>query len=205
MTVSLPKVPNSELVAAGLELMRQAGRPLERVEANGRAMIYRTQYGDSVRVRTCNDPVLVVLAETPDTQAALNIEGTDYLLIVMPETPRSRGPVSAYLVPTDVAVQAVRMTHEQWLASNPNTKGQNRTWNIWFSDDGPAKANGFARKWAEYRLTGLTSVADHRRSSEVTCEDASPKLGEVIAEAKQRIAQTAGVPESAVRITIDLA
>jgi hypothetical protein len=211
------KVPNAELLEAGLELMRRAGKPLERGETKGRAMLYRTAEGRTVRIRTCNDHVLVVLADSADRGAALNIEGTDYLLIVMPEEPRSRGPVIGYLVPTEVAVHAARTTHEEWLASNPNTKGQNRTWNLWFDDDGPAKANGFAHKWAEYRLPGFIDVRRPSRTKTVLPsnsarsaansgeEDDSPaNLGRVIADARRQIASTAGVPESAVKITIDL-
>ena len=32
--------------------------------------------------------------------AKLNIQGTEWLLVVMPEVPRTRGKVLAYLVPT---------------------------------------------------------------------------------------------------------
>ncbi len=105
--------------------MRQNGMPLEKIQSGGRSMIYRRPDGQTVRVRTCNDHVLVVLADRPDEPAKLNIENTDHILIVMPETPRMRGRVHAYLVPTDDAVQAVRTAHAQWLAANPSTKGQN--------------------------------------------------------------------------------
>jgi len=199
------KVPNDELLRAGLSLMEQKGRPLQRVEAKGRAMLYRTADGKTVRVRTCNDHVLVVVADSPTPDARLNIEGTDSILIVMPEIPRSPGPVTAYFIPTDAVVEAVRSTHRDWLASNPSTKGENRTWNIWFDDDGPAKSSGYAKKWVAYRLQGsantrstLTSTAEPSTSSAVT-------LGEVIADAKRRIASFAGVPETAVKITLDLA
>lgn len=194
-----PKVPNEELVESGLELMRQNGMPLERIQSGGRSMIYRLPDDRTVRVRTCNDHVLVVLAETPDQNANLNIENTDLLLIVMPEVPRTRGPVHAYLVPTDVAVQAARTTHAQWLASNPSTKGQNRTWNLWFDDNGPAKANGFARTWASYRLQAKPSHVASSASSTAFNET----LGDVIAACRRRIATAAGVPELAVKISID--
>ena len=95
-------------------------------------MQYALPNGETVRVRTCNDHVLVALAASARKGAALNIEGTDHLLVVMPEIPRTGGSVIAYLVPTEIAVEAVRTTHADWLASNPNTKGKNRTWNIWF-------------------------------------------------------------------------
>ena len=170
-------------------------------------MIYRTATGERVRVRTCNDHVLVVLAESAEPEAALNIEGTDHLLIVMPEKPRTRGSVIAYFVPTAVAVQAARVTHKEWLASNPNTRGDNRTWNLWFDDEGPSKANGFADKWANYRLNGSIDLGKPSRAPHALPKPngGSTTLGEVIADAKRHIASVAGVPESAIRITIDLA
>ena len=110
------KVPNEQLLEAGLSLMAQSGQSLQRAEAKGRAMLYRTAEGETVRVRTCNDHVLVVVAESPEAGAKLNIDGTDKILIVMPEIPRSPGPVVAYFLPTAVAVEAVQSTHREWLA-----------------------------------------------------------------------------------------
>lgn len=201
MAVLETKVPNEELLEAGLQLMAQTGKPLERIQTRGRSMIYRTSTGSTVRVRTCNDHVLVALADAPVEGARLNIEGTDELLIVMPEVPRVRGPTVAYLVPTEVAAEAVRKCHANWLATNPDTNGKNRTWNIWFSDDAPEKSNGFARKWAEYRLPGTSDLNAHKASTEQTT---GQSLGEVIAEARRRIASAAGISESAVKITLEL-
>ena len=192
------RVPNEELLEVGLSLMKRANRPLERLKTNTRSMQYALPNGETVRVRTCNDHVLVALAASARKGAALNIEGTDHLLIVMPEIPRTAGSVIAYLVPTKVAVDAVRTTHADWLASNPNTKGKNRTWNIWF--DATSKAGGFAEKWAKYRLPGFVSTL--RLTPSPTA--ASVTLGDVIAAAKQQIAAAAGVPIDAVKITVDL-
>lgn len=196
----MERVPKEALVEAGLAIMDQIGKPLTRTPTKGRAMIYSMPDGQSVRVRTCNDHILVTLADSAEEGAKLNIEGTDYLLIVMPEAERTHGPVMAYLVPTTVAVEAVRTTHRDWLASNPNTKGDNRTWNIWFDNSGPSKANGFAGKWAEYRLPGS---ADTRDTAPVP-QASEAKLGDVIAIARRQIAHAAGVSPEAVRITLDL-
>jgi len=188
------RIPNEALLEVGLTLMMRAGRPLERLKTNTRSMQYALPNGETVRVRTCNDHVLVALAASARKGSALNIEGTDHLLIVMPEIPRTAGAVIAYLVPTPVAVEAVRTTHADWLASNPNTKGKNRTWNIWF--DEASKAGGFAKKWAMYRLPGSAST--------LKSTAASGTLGDVIAAAKQQIATAAGVPIDAVKITVEL-
>lgn len=201
----LDRIPNRDLLDAGLKSMEREGKPLEKLPTKGRAMIYKTETGKTVRARTCNDHVLVVLADSAKDDAKLNIEGTDFLLIVMPEVPRTLGNIEAYLVPTKVAVKAVRQTHKDWLASNPNTKGDNRTWNIWFDDDGVAKANGFARHWAEYKLESNIHI-DNVSGTPVDQTSATrpKKLGDVIAEAQQQIAEAAGVPVEAIKITVDL-
>src|SRR5258707_6067690 len=138
-----PRIDNDALLTAGLELMRQDGKPLSKLQSPGRSMLYALSSGETVRVRTCNDHILIVLADRPDDDAKLNIEGTDWLLLVMPEIERTPGSVIAYLVPTKVAVEAARCTHREWLATKPNTKGGNTTWNLWFDPDWPAKANDF--------------------------------------------------------------
>jgi hypothetical protein len=198
------KVPNDQLLEAGLRLMAQNGHPLERAEIRGRAMLYRTQEGRTVRVRTCNDHVLVAVADSPKPDAKLNLEGTDDVLVVMPEFPRSPGPVVAYLIPTPVVVEAVRSAHRDWLASNPSTHGDNKTWAIWFENEGPSKSNGFAQKWSAYRLQGLASTGTSLNRHEELQPAIVTSLGGVIADAKRRIAAAAGVPESAVKITVDL-
>lgn len=191
-------VANEDLLNAGLRLMKINHRPLTRRQVSGRSMRYALPNGESVRVRTCNDHVLIVLASQHSGDAKLNIEGTDWLLIVMPEVPRTPGNVIAYLVPAAEAAQEVRATHKAWLDSTPNTKGNNRTWNVWFDPDGPSKANDFARKWNQYRLAGEVSTV-------VATDFTQVGIGDVrgtIEEARMKIAKAAGVPPSSVTITI---
>jgi hypothetical protein len=197
------RVSNEALVRAGLELMKQSGKPLERVKSNGRAMIYQMTDGTTVRMRTCNDHLLVVLADgdDPDT-AAVNVEGTDYVLVVMPERQRTPGPVVGYFVPAAVVANTARSTHKDWLATNPNTKGQNRTWNLWFNKQGPSIADNFFEKWRQYRLEGSASAGF---AIEYPSPSASgPKLADVIALAKAQIAEAAGISADHVKITIDI-
>lgn len=194
-----PRVGNSILLNAGLELMRRNGKPLTKIPSSGRSMLYAMSNGDTVRVRTCNDHILIMLAESPSEGARLNIEGTDRLLIVMPEVERTPGKVIAYLVPTAVAAEAARLTHREWLLTNPNTNGTNTTWNLWFDKNGHSKANDFAAKWRSYRLDGEETAA-------VTNSVAGSELSDIRTEveaARQRISRAAGVPPAAVRITVD--
>jgi hypothetical protein len=200
------RVPNEALAEAGLDLMKQCGKPLERIKSNGRSMIYRLPNGATVRLRTCNDHLLLVLADRDDPdRARLNVEGTDHVLIVMPERERTPGPVVGYLVPAEIVANAARLSHKNWLATKPNTSGDNRTWNLWFNTYGPSEANNFAEKWRQYRLGGTASAALALGSPASSASPSGPiKLGDVIAWAKLQIAEAAGVSADCVKITIDV-
>lgn len=199
------RISNNELLKAGLELMRVNGTPLTKCPTRGRSMIYTMPNSDLVRVRTSNDHILVVVADKPSGDAGLNIEGTDWLLIVMPEVERTAGQVIAYLIPTRTAVDAVRRSHEAWLSANPNTKGRNTTWNLWFDDSYSGTASrdkkyGYARKWAKYRLEGDISAGNTTSAYEETGMPGSIKAE--VDSARQRIARAASVPLDAVKISI---
>jgi hypothetical protein len=195
------RIPNEKLLAAGLELMRQNGKPLKRVSGNGRSMIYQLPDGESVRFRTCNDHLLIVLAESPAEDARLNIEGTDWLVIVMPEKERTPGRAMAYLLPTEVAVKAARESHKAWLETSPNTRGENVTWNLWFSCEKAEKPhNHFHDKWQKYLLSGVVST-DHETGAGESSSASNVK--NEVEMARQRISRAAGVPPEAVKITIE--
>lgn len=153
-----PRLDNALLLEAGIRLMEKNGKNLRKLPSRGRSMLFEVSDGQSVRARTCNDHILIAVADSPEEGAKLNIEGTDWLLIVMPVEERTPGDVIAYLVPTEEAVAAARKTHADWIAGGANTKGANTTWNLWFTPYGPEKASGFAEKWAKYRLEGTVRI-----------------------------------------------
>jgi len=198
--LSSDRLESGALVEAGLEAMRRSGKPLTRIPTKGRAMIYALPNKETVRVRTCNDHVLIVVGDSPSPDAKLNIEGTDWLLLVMPEIERTKGKIHAYLLPVvDVETEA-RRTHREWLASNPNTKGDNRTWNLWFRADGPEKASGYADRWSKYRLD---SIVDVRETTAPKAADRPSDIKTEVENSRRRIAEIAGVPVEAVKITIN--
>jgi len=168
-------------------------------------MMYSLPDGKSVRVRTCNDHILIVVADKPSSDAKLNIEGTDFLLIVMPEVERTPGQVTGYFIPTTVAVRASRSSQQAWLDSNPNTKGDNKTFCLWFRKNGKTTmSSDYETKWAEYRLNGEAST-QALAGDAVTLPSGTSEGGSVKAEvemARQRISKVAGVSPDAVRITI---
>jgi hypothetical protein len=192
-------VPNESLLNAALELMKQNGKPLTKNNGTGRSMRYSMPNGETVRVRTCNDHILIVLGNKAAGDAKLNIQGTDWLLVVMPEVPRTPGNVLAYLVPTSVAAEAARKTHHAWLETNPNTKGDNRTWNLWFSENGPAKANGFHTHWKKYLLKGSAGAEPNT----ITTAETGGSVKSEVETARLRISRAAGVPPTSVKISID--
>jgi hypothetical protein len=198
-----PKIDKEVLLNAGLELMRRTGQLLSPRPSRGPSKVYELPDGRTVRARTSNDHVLIVLAEQASLDAKLNIEGTDLLLVVMPEIERMPGNVIGYLIPTTEAVAAVRQTHREWLARKPNTESDNRTWALYFRPNGFTGAKDFSAVWSKYRLKGdgPTDVV------EVDPVRTGPTVpGNIKAEveaARQRIARVAGVAASAVRITID--
>jgi hypothetical protein len=196
------RVSNEALLTAALGMLEAQGTRLKKLKTSSRAMKFELPDGKTVRARTCNDHVLVVLADSPGPGATLNIEGTDHLLIAMPATPRTAGAVIAYFVPTQVAVKAVRQSHAEWLASGPSTRGNNRTWNIWFDDQVDVPWSGFARKWSKYRIAGSGSTDSALSTPSVSL--AGRTLGSVIAEARAAIASAAGVSPDLVKISIDL-
>ncbi len=197
------RIDNVVLLQAGLELMRQNGKPLTKLPSKGRAMLFKLEDGQSVRARTCNDHILIAVADRPTEDAKLNIEGTDWLLIVMPEVERTHGNVLGYLVPTEEAVEEVRRTHREWLATNPATKGGNTTWNLWFDHEGSGKANDYAEKWAQYRLEGMIVTSEEAGNQTAPAGEAGENLRAEVRAAQESIARAAGVPPEAVRISID--
>lgn len=196
------RVDGADLVEAGLAAMQAAGNPLSKLPSKGRAMLYGMPNGETVRVRTCNDHLLIVVADRADTNANLNIEGTDWLLVVMPEKERTPGSIVSYLIPTAEAIFEARRTHQEWLNSSPDTKGDNRTWNLWFRADGPGKANDYAAKWAKYRLSATPAIRAEAPAKSGPARQGG-NIKDEVERARRRIAEVAGVAIEAVRITID--
>ena len=92
-------------------------------------------------------------AARPNPDAKLDIEGTDSLLVAMPEKERIEGKNVFYLIPTSEAVTEMRRAAKKWLATNPATKGQNMTWTLAFKD--MTAHENYAVKWEKYRLNSL--------------------------------------------------
>ena len=196
-----PKVDKNALLNAGLQSMAANGMELTKIPSRGTAKLFSMPNGETVRARTCNDHILIAVADEPKEGARLNIEGTDWIMLAMPEVPRTPGKVLVYLLPTDEVVEEVRTAHRNWLASRPDTRGNNRAWNLWFDESGPKKACGYKKKWSKYLLSGEETTRERHLSS-VEDQDTSPLLKE-IQIARVRIAKLAGVGDEAVHISVN--
>ena len=164
----MEKFTNETLRHAGLELMNRNGIPLRKIPSQGRSMIYAMPNGETVRIRTSRVHVLMVnanesiLSKVPN----LNIEGTDWLLIVMPAFERNENRIIAYLVPTTVAVDAIKTSHQHLLDSSFDTYGNNKMWCLWFDKEFSGKEScsqihNFGEKWAKYQIEGYIGINEN--------------------------------------------
>jgi hypothetical protein len=142
------KIEKGSLAKAALSRMQCLGRPLSKLP--GRGNLYEFADGKTVRLRTCQRHVLLVNAARPDSDAKLDIEGTDLLLVAMPAKERTEGKILTYLIPTSEAVAEMRHAHEKWLATSPATEGQNTAWTLAFKE--MTAHDNYAVKWKKYRL-----------------------------------------------------
>ena len=202
------RVNNHILLEAGLIMMRMNGCPLEKISSPGRSMIYMMPNRETVRIRTCNDHVLITVADRPEEDANLNIEGTDHLLIVMPEVERTSGNIIAYLVPTEIVADAVRESHRKWLDSNPRTMGENTTWNLWFNkdeykSDGRQEKQNYFEKLDEFRLPVTVSSIEIESELSSCQQSDSSSVKREVEIARRRIAHVASVSPEAVKISVE--
>ena len=195
------RVSSKQLLAAGLQIMRNAGRELKKIKTSGRAQIYEMNNGETIRVRTCNDHVLLIAAENDGTYENMSIKGTDWILVVMPEIERTQSNIMAYLIPTDIAVEEARKILSEWTAIGSKTRGEHVTWYLFFSGDKGKRAYGYHEKWKQYLMESNKAILPKEPRPQT--EEAINPLKQEIDIARHRIAKAAGVPAESVRISID--
>jgi hypothetical protein len=188
-----------ELMEAGLALAANSGLPLKSISTDGRIRSYETEDGRTVRGRTCTLPQLPIVRVGDEVTAPgvperlLRVfRENDFTLAITPEKARTPGAVMAFLIPNEVII-------EHLYAS---AKAGSKDWSLSLRD----------KTWAAYRLAGSASATfgsrplpDPKGEDGVRATPSSPRsLGEVIEEARRNIAAAAHVPESSVKIQIDL-
>jgi hypothetical protein len=129
----------------------------------------------------------MTVADGPNPTDALNFEGQqDFIGIAIPGP---RGSVECFLVPSEVAVEALQVAHEKWLADG-HAGNISRLRAVRFDGDPQLAWEGFSQKWVQYHLAAAVST------------DPGFRLMQVIANSRRAIAAEAGRPESAVSISI---
>jgi hypothetical protein len=179
--------------------MAAVGWPVARASKGHAAnQLYRitagTHAGKTVRLRTNRDYAVMSLATTADPAAPIpSLEDVDFAGIVCVNR---RGDSEFYLVP------AARVLADMQAGHRMHTEGLNlpsgsRVRCLYFADKAGREWQGYARKYAEFRL----STADLK-----TAHKAKPDSGggDVVERAKRMIGEAFGVPPSAVRISVDL-
>jgi hypothetical protein len=210
----LEKIPNKVLKTCALELMALNGQPLEMMSSRGRSMLYKLQTGATVRVRTSNDPVLVVGAESTDNGLKLNISGTDFILLVMPEKPRTWGEVKGYLIPTSEAISAIKSANPTAFTGRQENHQKGTALTIWFQSSDRLDSN-FNEKWLKYLLKSRVDASDYQDLHEDNHGERVKKkkartaknnmtVGDVIDEARKRISTITGLPVKSVKIEVRL-
>ena len=213
-------VEKNDLIDAGLELMEKNGKPLTKSTWSTQK-IGKMKNGETVRVRTCkmhgfvcNPPANKPRNEKGERK--LNIEGTDWVLYIMLDTPYTPGKVRAYLLPTKELVEEFRNVHRDRLESMDDSNNNPLNLFLWNKDyEGRVT---YEQKWKKYRLEGEAStgvrepvlveeelISQEEEESEYS-ENSDNSIGSINTEiktARQRIARIAGVPEEAVKVTID--
>lgn len=135
----MPKRPftRDQFLTAGLQLLRQNGyKNLETKRQRAAIFVSGTKpEGDSfvARFRSTMDRGLLATAESNDPDASPKIEGEGltHLLLLTTSQMRTRSPLEAYLIPMDVAVNALKENHRRWLSTNPrhsNPEGSVTRW-----------------------------------------------------------------------------
>ncbi|WP_441280271.1 hypothetical protein [Bradyrhizobium sp. 63_E2_N1_3] len=198
------RISNSQLLNAGVSLMEGAGKPLKPVSTtDGRVKKYLLPDGRTVRGRTCNlHQVPMVRTKTEVSYDGIperilrGVKETDFILAAVPEVERTPGSIKAFLIPTEVVLEQIHAAE----------RVGRKDWSLRLNEP----------IWAKYRLPGTAYSATIPSDSEADDMDEEPEtegetapirslsLGEVIANARQAIAEVAGVPVSAVKISIDL-
>jgi len=204
------KVSIATLRQAFLDIMRNAGQPLERID--GPHEIYRLPNGKTVRLRANNQPGLMAKAASGDPNARLTFEGEDYVGIAYPEHDVKAGTVKAgtvgvlgYLVPSKVATKAIRAGHKHWLAT-PGRNDRphdpdNRMRVIRFDGDPARPGRGFNMHWQEY-LVGFIELPPDGNDAAVPLASTESAIQQKVEACKRELAALTGRPVSAISISI---
>jgi hypothetical protein len=123
------------LRSIGLAALERTGCGPTRVASERRGQLYTMSDGRTVKLRTNNDRRVIVTTDDTRSNAKLDLEGCDFVLLVVPK----------------------QIANADWLASLPKTRDQNHTWQLFLNEGKPASGANFSGKWHTYRIDALVS------------------------------------------------
>jgi hypothetical protein len=202
--MGLPKRDNERFREAALDQMVRAGMPLERVrgvKGRERAIthLYHMPNGQTVRLRT-NTKARAVMSKADgfDANDAIHIEGQqDFLLVAVP------GPddtVDCALLPSEQTIAYLREAHRDWQEIQTNGRGKSDVRIIHFDEKPQRQGHSFGWFFEQHRIKPAADAPAAPLSARL--HPNRVELERAVTKAKREIAPIAGVPESAVSISI---
>ncbi|MDC9822373.1 hypothetical protein PRN20_01400 [Devosia sp. ZB163] len=192
-----------ETRSSAYAILEAAGYSLTPI-GKGNRVVMKVQKGGStfdalVKTASLGNAMVKTSSGDPDT-AKISGFGGDTSHVIFAVGGR-RGRVDAYLVPSIEAEEAFRKAQRDYLPEHPNAV-KNTTWVIYFGSNGDAGANGYANKWAKYRIVPDGGPSAAGQDAPERTDPAEPgKL--TIAEAKRLLALSLGVRPEDVKISIN--
>jgi hypothetical protein len=188
-------IPTPTLRRAFLEMLRKNGQQAERV---GETLeVYKLPDGKTFRLRTNNQPALMAKVASGDVAARLPFEGENYVGVAFPAVGNPH-VIVCYLVPSDVAAKAIRVSHKNWMVEKKTRSRDNQSRLLRFDGRPDHPSRGFEQRWHQYLIGEIDLDALPPEKMEI---DTSELTREIMA-AKKHLAGVAGVPVNAVSITI---
>lgn len=178
------------LQSSGLEWSRVGRGQRYVIELRKNATTYRAL----VKVASRGSAMFRTSSDDPDTAELSGFSSDiDYVLFAVGYPNDRLEKVEAYLVPVAIVDQAVRQSHREWREARPDSNPSD-TWVIRFDNSGANEANGYAERWKLHRVgLSLTLHGDQPQNE-------APLT---IAEAKRRLANSLGVEQDRIKISIE--
>jgi hypothetical protein len=187
--IAMPSDNTTRLRQAYLAASAAAGKPLTRIGERGQR--YRRPDGKIVLIRTCKRRNVLANSVGYTPNDPIDIEGRqDFVGLAVPG--RRRAPDEFYEVPDPVVIDGLRAGMAEWCPDHPNGKSKVRQ--ISFDGDPQSAITGYAEKWGHYRLAQPLAIP----------APASDVRANAVVQARRMVATAFAVPESTVRIAINL-
>lgn len=145
--MGMAKADTERLRRCALELLAKKGHSFKRIHPQ--KLLYELDDGRTFALATNMHGVLICTTDSPEATARLDFEDADCILFAMPG---QSGGVDVYLLPTEKVATIARQNQKEFLQT-ANTGGRNMTWQQIFDDREGKPSSGYARRYAEHKLS----------------------------------------------------